>query len=618
MVAWLLSRTARGRVVGPPTQSTDPDARYHVDHRCHGRRYLRSVNRHSRRWRAQRRQRRHRLVLAGLAVVVVTIAVVVTLGLSGRRAGHADVGVGVSPPTTSSGRAIPTSTTTGRRSNSPTTVEPGPSEPAQRATFIGKYGREARWVIAENKRPGTRSWKITGPQTASGMMGYASLVQAHLSQRVTLYVSTLASHFHVSAYRMGYYQGKGARLVWQSGSLAGTQQPPCPVAPAINMVQCDWSPSLSFTLTPRWVQGEYLLKLVGSGGQQSYIPLTVWAPASHATYVIMDGALTTEVFNPFGGYDLYQGATACAPDVYPCSTRSLVVSFDRPYANSYGRGAGTYLSLVYPLARLAEEHGLDVTYWTDITLASHAAPLGDHKVLISTGHDEEWSLSMRDAAQAGAAKGVNLMFMGASPILRKVRLRASPLGPDRQVVNYRDPAADPLFGRDNAQVSQNQWDQLPADWEPSRLVGATYIGYDNDSTAPLVDSDPSSWFFAGTGLTAGAQVPGVLLGDFQAYQAADPNPPDVEILAHSPVQVDFHGAQYADTSYYTMATSEAGVFQSGTTQWIPALASCSAREPSPCPAPTMRTLTDNLLRVFGQGPVGLRHPSIGNWQQFYG
>jgi hypothetical protein len=110
----------------------------------------------------------------------------------------------------------------------------------------------------------------------------------------------------------------------------------------------------------------------------------------------------------------------------------------------------------------------------------------------------------------------------------------------------------------------------------------------------------------------------VLLGDFQAYQAADPNPPDVEILAHSPVQVDFHGAQYADTSYYTMATSEAGVFQSGTTQWIPALASCSAREPSPCPAPTMRTLTDNLLRVFGQGPVGLRHPSIGNWQQFYG
>ena len=45
-----------------------------------------------------------------------------------------------------------------------------------------------------------------------------------------------------------------------------------------------------------------------------------------------------------------------------------VVSFDRPYG--YGNGAGTYLSLVYPLTRLAEEEGLDVTYWTDLTLAT--------------------------------------------------------------------------------------------------------------------------------------------------------------------------------------------------------------------------------------------------------
>ncbi len=487
-----------------------------------------------------------------------------------------------------------------------------------RATFAGRWGREAQWVIAENKKPGTTNWKITGSQATNGMLGYASLVQAKAGQKVTLYVSTAAPNFRVQAYRMGYYQGKGARLVWQSGVTPGHQQPACPVTSGINMVQCHWKASLSFTVSNQWVQGQYLLKLVGSGGQQSYVPLTIWDPASHAAYVIMDAVLTTQVFNPYGGYDLYQGATACAPNVYPCSSRARVVSFDRPYASGYGEGAGTYLQLVYPLTRLAEEHGLDVTYWTDITLDTDAKALTNHKVLISTGHDEEWSLAMRNAAVAASAKGVNLMFFGASPILRKVRLQSSPLGPDRQIVNYRDPTEDPLYGKDSAQVSQNQWDQPPANWEPSRLVGAGYVGYNNFATAPLVDTNPTSWLWAGTHSSAGATIPGVMRGDFQAYEPSEPNPPDLEILSHSPVQIELHGSGAADTTYYTMRSSKAGVFQSGTTQWIPALASCPTTAQHACPARPMRRLTDNALRVFGAGPVGDRHPSVANWRKYYG
>ncbi len=481
------------------------------------------------------------------------------------------------------------------------------------ATFIGPNGSEARWVVNENEKPGTTSWGITGPQTATGIMGYANLVQAKVGNRVTLYVSTSAPTFEVEAFRMGYYQGKGARLVWHSKTLTGVQQPACPVTPGINMVQCAWAASLSFSVTSKWVQGEYLLKLVGSGGQQSYVPLTIYDPTSQAAYVIMDPVLTNQVFNPFGGYDLYQGATPCAPDVYPCSSRALVVSFDRPY--QYGQGAGIYLSEVYPLTRLAEEDGLDVTYWTDITLATGAASLSDHEVLISAGHDEEWSLSMRNAAIAAADKGVNLIFFGASAILRKVRLQASPLGPNRQIVNYRDPQEDPLYATDPAQVSQNEWGQPPANWSPSELLGANYIGY-NAATAPLVDSDPTSWLFTGTGLAAGATIPASVANDFQQYQPSAPNPPNVEILAHSPVQVEEHGPAYADTTYYTMPTSKAGIFDSGTTQWIPDLSPCPATETA-CPAPTMQKLTNNILRVFGEAPVGDRYPSVANWQQFY-
>lgn len=481
---------------------------------------------------------------------------------------------------------------------------------------MGPDGPQAAWVIAENRRPGTTAWKITGAQTPTGIAGYASRVQTRDGQQVSLFVSTQAPTFSVAAYRMGYYRGKGARLVWTSRSIAGTSQPPCPVAAGINMVQCSWTASTTFTVTSRWVQGQYLLKLTGSGNQQSYVPLTVWDPTSHAAYVVMDGVITDQVFNPYGGYDLYQGATPCAPGIYPCSTRSRVVSFDRPYAS--GDGAGDYLSLIYPLTRLMEERGLDVTYWTDITLAEHGNLLTDHRVLISTGHDEEWSLSMRQAAVTAADHGVNLIFFGASPILRKVRLQPSPLGPDMQIVNYRDPTADPLHGVDTAHVSQNWWGQPPANLPASTLVGESYKGFNNTASFPLVISDAGSWLFAGTGLAAGAQVPGVLSTDFDAYAPtrATSNPPDVEILAHSPVTIQLHpGPRYADTSYYTMASSNAGIFESGANSWIPSIQTCAAG--TSCSAPTMQALTLNVMRVFGAGPVGLTYPSQANWQQFY-
>ena len=69
---------------------------------------------------------------------------------------------------------------------------------------------------------------------------------------MTLYVSTAGPWFRAQAFRMGYYQGKGARLIWTSAQVKGTNQPACPVRRGVNMVACDnWSPSLTFTVTRR-------------------------------------------------------------------------------------------------------------------------------------------------------------------------------------------------------------------------------------------------------------------------------------------------------------------------------------------------------------------------------
>jgi hypothetical protein len=482
------------------------------------------------------------------------------------------------------------------------------------ATFNGPDGVEAEWVVKENERPGTTDWQITNPQGAGGIEGYASAVQATAGQEVLLFVSTAAPSYVVQAFRMGYYGGTGARLVWQSPTEPGGVQPACPVTSGTNMVECGWSASLRVRISSAFVQGDYLFKLTGSGDQQSYVPLTVWDPRSHATYLVQNSVLTWQAWNPYGGYDLYEGATPCAPDVYPCSSRSLVVSFDRPYDPSYGEGAADFLSEEYPLVRFMEQHGLDVTYGTDITTDEDPQLLLNHRAVLSLGHDEQWSLSMRNAAVNALAHGVNLAFFGASPILRKVRLQASPLGPDREVVNYRDPEADPDYRTDPSEVSQNEWIQPPANWSPSELVANTYLGAEFD--VPLVVSDASSWLYQGTGLQNGDQLTGVVRADYNGYVPSDPNPPNVEILAHSPVTPAVGTPGYADTVYYTSSQSKGGVFSSGTNAWIPAMNPCVPAS-STCPVPDLDQMTGNLLRLFGSGPAGVEEPSVGNWQDFY-
>ncbi len=124
--------------------------------------------------------------------------------------------------------------------------------------------------------------------------------------------------------------------------------------------------------------------------------------------------------------------------------------------------------------------------------------------------------------------------------------------------------------------------------------------------------------FTGTGLGPGSGIPGVVNGDFQAFDPAlGGTPAGVDILAHSRVTITGHpDRDYADTTYYTMPGSGAGVFSSGTVGWIPSLQDCAPG--ASCPARLMQAITGNLLRVFGAGPVGLRYPSVDNTQQFYG
>ncbi|HEY2959239.1 MAG TPA: N,N-dimethylformamidase beta subunit family domain-containing protein [Actinomycetota bacterium] len=455
----------------------------------------------------------------------------------------------------------------------------------------------ASWVTVENRRPGTGGWHITGLGARGAIEGWADHVSATAGERVRLYVSTTARRFRVQAYRMGWYGGLGARLVWRSGQLPGRRQPPPTLTPGTNMVATHWHPSLSLTVGADWPPGDYLLKLVAASGQR-YVPLSVRDDTSRATLVIQNAVTTWQAYNRWGGRSLYVG-----PDG-SLATRSRVVSFDRPYYAA-GAGAGDFLGNEYPLVRLVERLGLDVTYWTDQDLHQHPERLLAHRGLVSLGHDEYWSTRMRRGAEAARAHGVNLAFLGANAVYRHIRLQPSPTGPDREEVNYKPWSSgdDPAWKTDPSEVTTD-WRRPPLNDPESRLLGAEYEC--NPTFAAGVVVRPSSWLFAGTGVRAGTLLPGLVGDEYDRVQPGAPRPPGVQVLLHSPVRC--RGPSFADATWYT-AGSGAGVFDAGTGSWVCQLdRACAERRRSAATARVVRAVTVNLLRRLAAGPAGADHP----------
>ncbi|HEY1826382.1 MAG TPA: N,N-dimethylformamidase beta subunit family domain-containing protein [Acidimicrobiales bacterium] len=569
----------------------------------------------ARRAPSSRRPATRAALLAGLATALTMGGV----GLFGAAASSA-----TPRHTTTTHSSHRTTTTAARRS----THEKKHKKAAAPRTFLGPDGVESSAIVAENKLPGTTAWQISGQPPTGSIAGFANTTYASVGQKVSVYVTTTSPKFTVTAYRMGYYQGTGARKIWQSAQLTGVTQPACPVTAAINMVSCDnWAPSLSFTVTKAWVQGDYLLKLVGSDGTQGYVLLTVWDPTSTAAYVVVARSLTEEGWNDYGGFSYYTGSGPCTlgqHGTYPQCNRARVVSFDRPY--STGSGSSDFLSNEYPLVRFMEQHGLDAAYVTDVTVDQNPAILSKHKAILSLGHDETWTTNERFGAQAAVADGVNLVFFGAAPVLRHSRLQPSPLGPVQEEVDYRDSTEDPLNGvaGDTMEVTGNTWTSPPTDMSENGLVGQVYSGYlltsPEEYAVPLVVQDASAWIFKGTGLQNGAQVPGVIESDFDHIIPGQAMPPNIEVMAHSPIPLteaftnegQWAGKTYSDMTYYTTSAG-AGVFDSGTVNWIHALSGC-APTVTACGSAMVQKMTGNLLWLFGQGPVGSRDPSVANWQ----
>jgi len=474
--------------------------------------------------------------------------------------------------------------------------------PAADATSTTRTGTGRR-SVSENSLPGDPHWEIRHLGSPHAIEGYTGAASVLTGEPFQLYVSTTSPGFEAKAFRLGWYGGAGARKVWQSGPLRGHRQNAPGLTGSTNTVHADWDPAIEVP-TDDWPAGSYLLRLDADSGAQRYVPMTIRSASTSGKIALKSCVATWQAYNTWGGYDLYKGPG----ESY--GARSLAVSLDRPYDLN---GADMFLTYERNMVKLAESMGLPLAYVTGTDIAADPRLLDGASALISPGHDEYWTPGERAHVTAARNTGVNLAFLGANAVFRRVRLDATPLGARRLVICYKTSyTQDPMYGVDDALVTSD-WREPPAADPESSLIGTIYEGY--PATSPYVVVSPDSWLFAGTGVPAGTRFDNLVGIEYDRVNPAYPVPRPIEVLSHSPLICQ--GARsFGDSAYYTHSGG-AGVFNSGTMRWVEAIYGDSPHGISGRASAFVKQVTANLLRAFADGPAAARYSAHDNLEAMH-
>jgi hypothetical protein len=358
----------------------------------------------------------------------------------------------------------------------------------------GRVGCPATWptTVTENAKPGTSDWVI--PSSMNGRLAaYLTRTSATCGDVVGLKV-TSGAPVSIVAYRMGYYQGLGAREIWRQDGVPTVIQPAPTTGGTANghdlrmTSAANWTTTATIPIAADWVPGTYLIKVSG-GGLASYAPLTIRDDSgTKHDLLIQQATATWEAYNSYGGVSFYSSL----------ATGSGRLTYDRPYAE--GQGSGEYLLLEQGLVFWAESKGLDVTYWTDEDLDEFGGQLPDRAgTLFLPGHDEYYSLGMRAALSQAVTSGVNVGSLGANTAYRRTTYTDG---------NRRSWDID----RYTAGYDSTTWRYQGDAYASQPLLGAEYVCAVLGNTL----TTGTSWLFAG--VAPGTPLPGFIAGEVDTVQ----------------------------------------------------------------------------------------------------
>jgi methionine-rich copper-binding protein CopC len=433
------------------------------------------------------------------------------------------------------------------------------------------------------------------------IVGYPTNISVNTGQSISFKIKTDSKSYDVKIYRLGWYQGNGARLMGtvQVRRTTAQSQPAC-YSDSTGLYDCGtWGVSASWTVPTTAVSGLYYAVLSrndGSGGENDTF-FVVRDDSSHADMLYQTSDPTWQAYNIYGNdsnanigeNSLYTGA---GPGPGGSAWK---VSYNRPLKGSGEENLP--FNAEYPMIRWLEANGYDTTYIAGVDTDRYGASLiTNHKVFLSVGHDEYWSAGQRANVEAAKAAGVNLAFFAGNEVFWKTRYENSYDGTNtsyRTLVCYKETKWDTKID------PSPQW---TGTWRDPRgfgtggaaaensLIGQIFLmnGYRSDALqVPAAYGKMRLWrSTALTSMTAGTTytfAAGTLGYEWDSYVDNGFQPPGVAKLSSATVTANGEyilqnagdvygpGTLTHNLTMYRDQTSRALVFAAGTVQWSWAL-----------------------------------------------
>jgi hypothetical protein len=506
------------------------------------------------------------------------------------------------------------------------------------ATLGGSAFAQTNPIVAENLLTGNppSQWQITDAGDMT-IQGFATDISVNKGGTVYFKINTPASAYTIKIYRLGYYQGNGARLVatvTPSATLPQTQSAPITDS-ATGLIDCgNWAVSASWQVPTNATSGIYFARLVRSDtGGASHIMFIVRDDASTSDILFKTSDMTWQAYNAYGGNSLYVGGPV---------GRSYKVSYNRPFVTASPTAGGTsgntehdwVFNAEYPMIRWLEANGYNVSYTTGLDADRQPGTLMlQHRLITSLGHDEYWGGVARTNIETALAAGVNLAFFSGNEVAWKVRWENSVDGsntPYRTMVCYKESLADAKI--DPSPTWTGYWRDPrfspPADGgrPENRLTGTLSVV--NDSGASYTIQVPAQYaanrFWRNTtivSLPAGGT--GNLGSETLGYEwDISPDngfrPPGLMNLSSTTVSnmfvlqgddLDYENTTATHNLTLYRAPSGALVFGAGTCQWSWGLDTNHYDSYASAPPPTslaMQQATVNLFADMGIQPATLK------------
>ena len=495
-------------------------------------------------------------------------------------------------------------------------------------------------IVCENTKPGNPSseWDLEGAGDPT-IQGFTTDISVDQGSTIHFKIKTPATKYHLDIYRLGYYNGDGARRV-ASNILPTAKlpqaQPACKTEPASGLVDCgNWSESASWSVPFNAVSGIYFAKLERDDQSSGY---------SHVIFVVRDdngnsdllfqtSDTTWHAYNrwgetgPFDGNSLYVGGPGTSPN------RAYKVSYNRPMTTRGSNLEDAPFAAEYPMVRWLERNGYDVSYYTGVdTDRRGSSEIAEHKVFLSVGHDEYWSATQRANVEAARNAGVHLAFFSGNEMFWKTRWEKSIDGSgtsNRTLVSYKETHAnariDPTPGVWTGTWRDPRFKATTDGGKPENaLTGTLFTVNDGTAAIEVPEAYGKMRLWRNTSVASlKAGETATLAGSTLGYEwDEDPDngfrPPGLMRLSKTTTEVPEHlldyGSNYAAgeaTHHLTLykASSGALVFGAGTVQWSWGLDGEHDRGGS-TPDSRMQQATVNLFADMGVQPHTLQNDLV--------